>query len=74
MPEAQLESLIQDANAGNAAARAELFALLYDDLRRMAQKALNRNGPHLSISPTTVLHEVTRVGDAVRDAVVDWFY
>jgi predicted 2-oxoglutarate/Fe(II)-dependent dioxygenase YbiX len=24
--------------------------------------------------PATVLHEVTRVGDAVRDAVVDWFY
>ena len=24
--------------------------------------------------PATVLHEVTRVGEAVRDAVVDWFY
>ena len=24
--------------------------------------------------PATTLHEVTRVGDAVRDAVVDWFY
>jgi predicted 2-oxoglutarate/Fe(II)-dependent dioxygenase YbiX len=24
--------------------------------------------------PATVLHEVTGVGDAVRDAVVDWFY
>jgi predicted 2-oxoglutarate/Fe(II)-dependent dioxygenase YbiX len=24
--------------------------------------------------PATMLHEVTRVGDAVRDAVVDWFY
>jgi predicted 2-oxoglutarate/Fe(II)-dependent dioxygenase YbiX len=24
--------------------------------------------------PATVLHEVTRVGDAVRDAIVDWFY
>jgi predicted 2-oxoglutarate/Fe(II)-dependent dioxygenase YbiX len=24
--------------------------------------------------PATVLHEVTHVGDAVRDAVVDWFY
>jgi predicted 2-oxoglutarate/Fe(II)-dependent dioxygenase YbiX len=24
--------------------------------------------------PATVLHEVTRVGDAVRDVVVDWFY
>jgi len=24
--------------------------------------------------PSTMLHEVTRVGDAVRDVVVDWFY
>jgi predicted 2-oxoglutarate/Fe(II)-dependent dioxygenase YbiX len=24
--------------------------------------------------PATTLHEVTRVGDAVRDAMVDWFY
>jgi predicted 2-oxoglutarate/Fe(II)-dependent dioxygenase YbiX len=24
--------------------------------------------------PATLLHEVTRVGDAVRDVVVDWFY
>jgi predicted 2-oxoglutarate/Fe(II)-dependent dioxygenase YbiX len=24
--------------------------------------------------PSTLLHEVTRVGDAVRDVVVDWFY
>jgi RNA polymerase sigma factor (TIGR02999 family) len=57
MPEAQLDSLIQDANSGSAAARAELFALLYHDLRRMAQKTLNRDGAHLTISPTTVLHE-----------------
>jgi RNA polymerase sigma factor (TIGR02999 family) len=57
MPEAPLESLVQDADAGSEAARAELFALLYHDLRRMAQKVLNRDGPHLTISPTTVLHE-----------------
>jgi predicted 2-oxoglutarate/Fe(II)-dependent dioxygenase YbiX len=28
----------------------------------------------LAAFPATTLHEVTRVGDAVRDAVVDWFY
>jgi predicted 2-oxoglutarate/Fe(II)-dependent dioxygenase YbiX len=28
----------------------------------------------LVVFPSDVLHEVTRVGDAVRDAVVDWFY
>jgi RNA polymerase sigma factor (TIGR02999 family) len=69
MPEAQLDSLVQDANAGNPAARAELFAVLYHDLRRMAQKALNRDGPHLTISPTTVLHE-TYLDICKRQSVV----
>lgn len=69
MPEAQLQSLVQDANAGSAAARAELFAVLYHDLRRMAQKALNRDGPHLTISPTTVLHE-TYLDICKRQSVV----
>jgi RNA polymerase sigma factor (TIGR02999 family) len=34
------------------------FASLYDQLRQIAQSALRRNGPHLGLSPTTLLHEV----------------
>lgn len=57
MSDAQLESLVEDADAGSAAARAQLFAILYEDLRRMARRALDRDGAHLTISPTTILHE-----------------
>jgi RNA polymerase sigma factor (TIGR02999 family) len=57
MSEAQLESLVRDADAGSAAARAQLFAILYEDLRRMARRALDRDGAYLTISPTTILHE-----------------
>jgi RNA polymerase sigma factor (TIGR02999 family) len=34
------------------------FASLYDQLRQIAQSSLRRNGPHLGLSPTTLLHEV----------------
>jgi RNA polymerase sigma factor (TIGR02999 family) len=34
------------------------FASLYDQLRQIAQSALRRNGAHLGLSPTTLLHEV----------------
>jgi RNA polymerase sigma factor (TIGR02999 family) len=34
------------------------FASLYTQLRQIAQSALRRNGPHLTLSPTTLLHEV----------------
>jgi RNA polymerase sigma factor (TIGR02999 family) len=35
-----------------------LFASLYDQLRQIAQSALRRNGGYLTLSPTTLLHEV----------------
>jgi RNA polymerase sigma factor (TIGR02999 family) len=34
------------------------FALLYAQLRQIAQSALRRSGPQLTLSPTTLLHEV----------------
>jgi RNA polymerase sigma factor (TIGR02999 family) len=34
-----------------------LFASLYSELRQLAQRALRRGGPQLTISPTTLLHE-----------------
>ena len=38
-------------------AQAELFETLYAELRRIAQSALRRAGPQLTVSPTTLLHE-----------------
>lgn len=35
-----------------------LFTSLYAELRQIAQSALRRNGPQLTLSPTTLLHEV----------------
>jgi RNA polymerase sigma factor (TIGR02999 family) len=35
----------------------DLFTTLYADLRRIAQSALRRGGSHLTVSPTTLLHE-----------------
>src|SRR5262245_16322076 len=35
----------------------ELFATLYAQLRQIAQSALRRAGPQLTVSPTTLLHE-----------------
>jgi RNA polymerase sigma factor (TIGR02999 family) len=35
----------------------DLFATLYAELRRIAQSALRRAGPQLTVSPTTLLHE-----------------
>jgi RNA polymerase sigma factor (TIGR02999 family) len=35
----------------------QLFVTLYEQLRRMAQKELRRNGGAAAVSPTTLLHE-----------------
>ncbi len=35
----------------------ELFTTLYAQLRQIAQSALRRAGPQLTVSPTTLLHE-----------------
>jgi RNA polymerase sigma factor (TIGR02999 family) len=37
--------------------REDLFTSLYAQLRQIAQRALKRSGPQLTISPTTLLHE-----------------
>lgn len=56
MLQGQLERLIQAAEQGNKASREELFSALYDELHRIAQRELRR-GAHLTMSPTTLLHE-----------------
>jgi RNA polymerase sigma factor (TIGR02999 family) len=48
--------IVQAAGGGNSEARGRLFTMLYDDLRRMAQRELRR-GSAATISPTTLLHE-----------------
>jgi RNA polymerase sigma factor (TIGR02999 family) len=53
----QLEQLIRSADAGDTKAREQLFAALYDELRRVAQRELRHRGQALTLGATTLLHE-----------------
>jgi RNA polymerase sigma factor (TIGR02999 family) len=50
---AQLSSL----RVAHVTASPDLFTDLYAQLRQIAQSALRRSGPQLTVSPTTLLHE-----------------
>jgi RNA polymerase sigma factor (TIGR02999 family) len=54
--QANLQQLTE-LRASLAGPRVDLFTTLYAQLRRIAQGALRRSGPHLTVSPTTLLHE-----------------
>lgn len=56
MTEATLALLIASAESGDAAARQQLFAALYTELHRMAERQLKRNAA-MTVSATTLLHE-----------------
>jgi RNA polymerase sigma factor (TIGR02999 family) len=56
MPDTEISRLIESSEGGNAAARQDLFSVLYRELHRIAQRELRRNGS-LTLSPTTLLHE-----------------
>jgi RNA polymerase sigma factor (TIGR02999 family) len=56
MSDNEISRLIQSSEGGNAAARQELFGVMYHELHRIAQRELRRNGS-LTLSPTTLLHE-----------------
>lgn len=53
----QLASLISAADAGDAEARQQLFASLYQELHSIARRELRRGGPALTLGATTLLHE-----------------
>jgi RNA polymerase sigma factor (TIGR02999 family) len=46
-----------DPEAGSPDERLDHFTSLYAQLRQIAQSALRRAGPQLTVSPTTLLHE-----------------
>jgi len=55
--EAELAALIHRADASDAAAADQLFALLYQELHRLAEHHLRRGGFGLTLGSTTLLHE-----------------
>jgi RNA polymerase sigma factor (TIGR02999 family) len=50
-------TLVERADAGDAAAKEALFASLYDELHRLARTHVRRSGGQLTMSATTLLHE-----------------
>lgn len=57
MSEAQLKPVGPGIDTADPEARSHLFATLYAELHQLARSALRRNGPQLTLSPTTLLHE-----------------
>jgi RNA polymerase sigma factor (TIGR02999 family) len=55
--ESRVLALFSEAEAGHTAASGELFAALYTELHRLANRELQRMGPHLTLGTTTLLHE-----------------
>jgi RNA polymerase sigma factor (TIGR02999 family) len=56
--EAAIASLIAAADQGDAAARERLFTDLYTELHRLAKRQLGRSQAQVTLSATTLLHEV----------------
>jgi RNA polymerase sigma factor (TIGR02999 family) len=57
LSESNLERLFAGELSDDAGVRKQLFAELYGELRRMAEQQLRRAGGHVTLSPTTLLHE-----------------
>ena len=55
--EQEFEALIRRADLADREAADKLFAILYSELRRLAESNLRRAGSSLTLGTTTLLHE-----------------
>jgi len=55
--ESAAPNLLQQTIAGDQSAAADLFALVYDELRGIAAKWLNGDAARLTLQPTALVHE-----------------
>ena len=53
----EITGLLLAWGEGDAAARSRLVELVYDELRRVAQRQLRRERPDHSLTPTALVHE-----------------
>ncbi len=53
----EMTDLLQRVNAGDSAARESLFALMYQDLRKMARARLRQNETITLLNTTSLVHE-----------------
>jgi len=56
-PDPDVTSALQALSGGNRAALDELLPVIYDQLRAQAQRALQRERPDHTLSPTALVHE-----------------
>jgi len=54
----QSEPLVCSSQTEDSEHQQQLFTLLYEELRRLAQRRLRNMGPSLTLGATTLLHEV----------------
>ena len=67
--EADFDALVRRAEQADPAAADELFAMLYQELHRLAEQSLRRGGGAVTLGPTTLLHEAY-LNITGRDGVV----
>jgi RNA polymerase sigma factor (TIGR02999 family) len=56
-PPTQVTVLLAKARSGDPSALADVFPLIYDELRRLAQQQLQREPDGHTLSPTALVHE-----------------
>jgi RNA polymerase sigma factor (TIGR02999 family) len=56
-PPASVTELLAQARAGDSSALANVFPLIYDELRRLAHQQLRREPDGHTLSPTALVHE-----------------
>ncbi len=71
-----LTLILGKARAGDERARGELISLVYDELRQVAGRLMNRERSSHTLPPTAVVHEavIRLLGDAVFDKSPDRAY
>lgn len=56
-PDSPVTQLLAAASDGEAGARKQLWSLIYDELRRLAQQQMAREAPGHRLQPTALVHE-----------------
>ncbi len=75
-PGCDLTRLLGRAKGGDEQARGDLIALVYDELRQVAGRLMNRERTSHTLPPTALVHEavIRLLGDAVFDRSPDRAY
>ena len=68
-----LTRILERARAGDDGARSEVISKIYEELRQLAGRMMQRERRGHTLSPTAVVHETVMrlLGDAVFDRAAD---